>query len=141
MGGHILGIHQDGEHFVDHSLEALNLIRQGTKEAIAEINQIREEIMANNNRPLGLQPLLQFVRERFHRISRLYGSRARHDGHEVRRVKIRQISPSQCFRNPPEPCLFPHSLLYDSHALVSNCLFAFFVEIHDLDKRRLTDGH
>lgn len=61
MGGHVLGIHQDGEHFVGHGLKVFNPIRQGTKEAIAEIDQIREEIMANDNRPLGLQSLLQFV--------------------------------------------------------------------------------
>ena len=88
MSGHVLGIHQDGEHYVSHGLKVLNPLRQGTKEAIAKIDQIREQIMANDNRPLGLQSLLQFVRELLHRIPRFHGSRARHNGHKVRRVEI-----------------------------------------------------
>jgi hypothetical protein len=78
---------------MNHGLEVLYLIGQGSEEASAEIDHVREEIMSNQNRPVGSHLLLQLCHRCFQVIFRFYGWRVQR-GSETARVEIRQIAPS-----------------------------------------------
>ena len=63
MRGHVFRIHENREQLVDLGLEILDMIRQGAKKATVEIDQVCEQIVANDN---GSSTLQSGFRE-FHR--------------------------------------------------------------------------
>lgn len=122
---------------MSHGLEVLHLVWEGAEKASAEVDQIREKVVSDQERPVRFDLLLEPVCEFIQAIPRSCA----HYGSEIARIEVRQVTPSQRFRYPSEACLSPDPLLCLPVPLVPDRLLADFIVRNDLDKRLSTDGH
>jgi len=116
MSRQVLGINNDGEETVHHDLELFHGIWQRAQETFAQVDQVGKDVMANQDRPVFLESLLDSHRELLGRVRRVWAAQC--PGVPNLLEHPRQVSSNQGLDNPSESdtllnlSLFPQELCF-----------------------------